>query len=137
MSMETPKYKVLLVDNDDFLLSLYVEKSERYNLELFPFTDAEHALEELRKGFQPDVLVIDIGLPDMDGLELIAHIKNEKLATDAPIIVLTNKSESPYPEKVQDLNIERYIVKATFLPSEVMEVILDLIREKSNDTPTS
>ena len=129
--MSTTKHKVLLVDDDDFLLSLYVEKSERYNLELFPFTDAEHALEELRKGFQPDILVIDIGLPNMDGLELIQHIKEEKLVENVPIIVLTNKSESPYPKKAKTFGIDRYIVKATFLPSEVMEVIEDLIKEKT------
>ena len=73
------KYSVLLVDDDKFLLEMYRKKFEQDGGAVDVALGSEEALSKLRNGAKPDILILDIIMPAMDGLELLSTIRNENL----------------------------------------------------------
>lgn len=120
------KYTVLLVDDDKFLLEMYRKKFESSGATVDVAVGSEEALGKLRGGAKPDILLLDIIMPGMDGLELLAAIRKEKLISEATVIMLTNESNRDKIEAAKQLGIKGYIVKATSIPTEVVEEALKI-----------
>lgn len=120
------KYSVLLVDDDKFLLEMYRKKFEPSVEKVDVAVGPQDALDKLKNGANPDVLVLDIIMPGMDGLELLEQIRKEKLVPDAVVVMLTNEGSGDRIEKAKSLGIKGYIVKATSIPSEVVEEVIKI-----------
>lgn len=114
------KGKVFIVDDDKFLLGMYSLKFSNNNYEVETTVGSLAALEKLRAGANPDIVLLDIVMPYMDGLELLKTIRAENLVPNATIIMLTNQSQSSDIERAKELKADGYIVKASTIPSEVM-----------------
>ena len=130
--MEQKKKKIMIVDDDKFLLGMYSLKFSNKGYEVDTAVGSMIALEKLRGGFVPDILLLDIIMPHMDGLELLKTIRDEKLITDATVVVLTNQSQSSDIERAKDLKADGYIVKASTIPSEVLQEVEKIYNAKSN-----
>ena len=130
--METAKkYKILIVDDDQFLLNMYSFKFGKENFDVTAITGGEEALRKLREGFNPDILLLDVIMPTVDGNELLNVIKKENLAPHAAIVMLTNQSKDSNVVNAKSLGIDGYIIKATTIPSEVVEEVLKITRAKN------
>lgn len=117
----TKQYKVLIIDDDKFLLDMYAIKFGQSGFEVLACLGAEEALEKIRAGFLPDVILSDILMPSMDGFTFLERLRDERLAQGAKKIVLSNKGERPDIDKAVSLGAHGYIIKANVLPSEVVE----------------
>jgi len=126
---ETKKYKILMVDDDRFLLNMYETKFKNSGHEITSITSSEEALRKLREGLNPDVVVLDVIMPNPDGLETLSIIRKEKLASQAAVIMLTNQGESGEIERAQKLGMDGYIVKAALIPSEVVAEVIRIAEE--------
>lgn len=124
------KYSILIVDDDKFLLDMYRKKFERDGATADVAVGPDEALNKLRGGAKPDVLVLDIIMPGMDGIELLEAIRKEKLVPDTTVVMLTNESNRERIDKAKTLGIKGYIVKATSIPSEVVEKIKEIANLK-------
>jgi CheY-like chemotaxis protein len=123
------KYKVLIVDDDKFLLEMYKKKFEKYELETDISVGPMDVLEKLRAGVTPDILILDIIMPGMDGIELLKTIRDEKLSPNSIVVMLTNESDAERINGAKELGAAGYIVKATSIPSEVVEEVLKIADE--------
>lgn len=112
--------KVLFVDDDKFLLDMYVLKFGKAGYEVKTADSTESALKLVKEGFIPDIMLVDIIMPGMDGLEFVSALRKENIATEAVIVFLTNQGESDDINRVRKLSADGYIVKATTIPSEVL-----------------
>lgn len=121
--------KILLVDDDKFLLDMYLLKFKKSGLQIDTASNSLGALEKLREKDAYDIILLDIIMPGMDGLELLKTIRQEKLASKAVVIMLTNQADDF--QKAKDLGAEGYIVKATTIPSEVVSQVLEIYNNKS------
>lgn len=121
------KYTVLIVDDDKFLLDMYRKKFEREGSTVDVAVGSEEALVKLRGDANPDILILDIIMPGMDGIGLLETIRKEKLVPNSAIIMLTNESNQDKIEKAKSLGIKGYIIKATYIPSEVVEEVLKIV----------
>lgn len=126
------KHTVLIVDDDKFLLDMYRKKFEHDGAEVGTALGSEEALTKLRNGAKPDILILDIIMPGMDGIELLENIRKEKLAPDSAVIMLTNESDTSKIEKAKSLNIKGYIVKATSIPTETVEKVWEIANLKTD-----
>ena len=110
------KCTVMIVDDDKFLLDMYKKKFELYGAEVEVGVGSEDGLNKLRGGLKPDILILDIIMPGMDGLELLETVRKEKLTPDSTVVMLTNESGHDKIEKAKSLGIKGYVVKATSVP---------------------
>ena len=130
--MADKQIKILLVEDDSFLLSMY---STKFELENFDVTIAEDGEKgwKLAQREDPDVILLDIKLPKMDGFEVLKKIKGNKETSNIPVILLTNLSQKEDRDKGLDLGADDYLVKAHFMPSEVVGKIKKLLQGGSED----
>lgn len=115
--------KVLLVDDDKFLLDMYAMKFAHEGFEVVPCFSVEEALQNLRSGSKPDAILFDISMPGEDGFAFLSHIQQEKLGGSARLIALTNQSTESDQKHAEELGAHQYVVKASMIPSEVVEVV--------------
>ena len=124
--------KILLVDDDKFLLDMYAIKFSKAGYEVKAADSTDSAMKIIRDGYIPDVMLSDIVMPGMDGLELISVIHKEKLIPESVFIMLTNQGSSDDISRAKKLNADGYIVKATTIPSEVLAEVERIIRSKKS-----
>ena len=125
---ENKPLKILLVDDDRFLLDMYLLKFKKSGLDTDTSGTTLEAIQKLRDGKVYDILLMDIIMPGMDGLELLKTIRNEGLVKDAVVIMLTNQGNDV--EKAKGLNVDGYIVKAMTIPSEVVDQVLAIYKQR-------
>lgn len=125
------RYKVLLVEDDKFLLDMYTVKFNEYDFEVTSSFGVPDALLKLEEGLKPDILLTDIVMPVMDGFEFLAEIKKRHLAPGAVIIVLSNLGQKEDIDKGVSLGASGYIVKATSTPTEVVRKVLEIVEGKN------
>jgi CheY-like chemotaxis protein len=124
--------KVMIVDDDKFLLNMYALKFKANGYDIDTACGGEEALGKLRSGSKPNVLITDLIMPKMDGFAFVEEVKKSKLAEEATIIVLTNQGQSADIDKAVSLGVDGYIVKATTIPSEVVEEVKNIHAKKVN-----
>lgn len=129
MNEGTP-YKILIVDDDKFLLNMYSIKFQKEHFQVTTAGDGKDALQKLKDGFVPDAIVLDIVMPIMDGLEMLENMRKGDLAKEASVLILSNQGQSSDIEKAKRLGIDGYIVKATTIPSEVVTEVLRMLANK-------
>lgn len=120
------QYTVLIVDDDKFLLDMYRKKFERDGATVDVAVGSEETLVKLRGGAKPDILILDMILPGMDGIELLETIRKEKLVPDSAVVMLTNESDPEKIERVKKLGIKGYIIKASNIPTEVVDRVREV-----------
>ena len=126
MTDETRK-KVLIVDDDKFLLDMYTIKFTENNFDVTAALGSVEALGKIKEGIDPDVALLDVVMPAMDGFELLEAIKRDKLAPRAKVIILSNLGQQSDIDKGNALGADGYIVKANATPSEVVEKVKEII----------
>ena len=123
MSDAPTKGKILLTDDDKFLLDMYSMKFTGAGYAVEACLSVKQALEILRAGFAPDVVLFDLTMPEMDGFAFLKALGDEKLAASAIKIALTNQNDEAEKAKAAELGASRYIIKASMIPSEVVNTV--------------
>jgi len=123
---QQPK-KIFIVDDDKFLLDMYTFKFKEKGFDVVQAFGSVDALSKLKGGITPDVMLLDVVMPVMDGFELLELIKSEKLAPDAKVIVLSNLGQPTDIEKGRSLGANGYVIKASATPSEVVEKVMAVL----------
>ncbi len=125
--METEKKKILIVDDDTFLLDMYALKFSQNNFEVHTADGGAPAIEKLEKGLNPDVILMDIIMPEIDGFEMLEKINAKKLSPNSIKIILSNKSQQSDIDRGAILGASGYIVKANSTPVEVINQVVDIL----------
>lgn len=129
--MESEKRKILIIDDDSFLLDMYALKFSQNNFDVSAVPSGAQALEKLKAGLNPDVILTDIIMPEMNGFELLGKINNEKLSENSTKIILSNKGQREDINLGQSLGAAGYIVKANSTPKEVINQVLEILAKKA------
>lgn len=120
------KPKILIVEDDDFLLKMYVTK---FNLEGYDVLSAATGMQGLKiaQKESPELILLDLNLPEMSGFEVLEKIKADNDIKDIPIIILTNYSQKEDIDKCLALGADDYLIKAHFVPSEVISKVKKIL----------
>lgn len=121
------QYKIFIVDDDTFLLNMYVAKFKTVGHEVDTARSGTEALKKLQDGYKPDVMLLDIVLPGMDGVELLREIRKEKLAEKTMFIMFTNQGGDEETSEAKRLGVTDYIIKADLVPSGIVDRVLKII----------
>lgn len=120
--MQNKKIKILIIEDDLFLLSMYANKFNLENFEVIIAEDGEKGLKLSLKEL-PDAVLLDIFLPKKNGFDVLKKLKNNEITGSIPVILLTNLSQKHEIEQGLSLGADDYLIKAHFTPSEVVEKI--------------
>lgn len=129
--MEKTK-KILLVEDDRFILDMYKNKLEKSGFKVECAEDGASAIR-IAKEFMPNVILLDVVMPLMDGFETLEAIKKENSTKDIPIILLTNLGQKKSVEKGLKMGAKDYIIKAHFNPSEVISKVMSIVEGENNN----
>lgn len=114
----------MIIEDDMFVMDIYQTK---FSLEGFEVISAENGIEALKKiekeNVVPDLMLLDIVMPYMDGLEVLKRLKENKNVSGVPVILLTNLSQKEQVSRGLELGASDYLIKSHFTPSEVMEKV--------------
>lgn len=124
------KYNLLIIDDDKFLLDMYSLKFGESNFNVETAFGSMEALEKLGSGYIPNIILLDIVMPTMDGFEFLQEMKSKNLASDAVIIILSNLGQKEDIERGLKLGADGYIIKASSTPTEVVSKVLEISSRK-------
>ena len=127
--METTetKKKVMLVEDDVFVSDIYQVKMHNEGIEVIVAMNGMEAVEHLEKGIMPDLILLDIVMPYMDGMAVLKRIKADDRWKNIPVILLTNLSDRSQVDECLSLGANDYLIKSHFTPSEVMKKVYSLL----------
>jgi len=127
--------KILIVDDDSLLVRMYQKKFENDDYSVLTASDGVAALEIL-KTTSPDLILLDIMMPKMNGLEVLAKIKSNEGTSKIPVILLTNLGSSDEDaERGLELGAVAYLVKANNLPKDVVSKVKEILAGYTKEVP--
>lgn len=111
---------VLLVEDNDFIRNMYQLKLSKAGLTVEEAIDGKQALEKIAAK-KPDLVLLDMMMPNMSGIDVLKQLNKDKLIPDLPVIVLTNIMNSQAITEARDLGARDYIIKTDLTPSQVID----------------
>jgi DNA-binding response OmpR family regulator len=121
--------KILIVDDDSFLLDMYAMRFSQEQFDVHTANSADKTLELLRGGLVPDIMLLDVVMPAVDGFELLEKINAEGLVKDTIKIYLSNLGQEQDIARGKALGAASYIVKANATPSEVVAHVQEVMKQ--------
>lgn len=117
--------KVLMVEDESALSGMYKKKFETSNCEIRVANNGLDAMVMI-KDFKPDVILLDIMMPDIDGFETLKVIK-QQTSLNSKIIVFSNLSNHFDIKLAKDLGADDYIVKASTVPKDIVKRVFEIM----------
>lgn len=125
-------YKILIVEDDEMLADAYrLKLEERKDIEMALAKDGKEALEK-QKEFQPDMIILDLLMPNVDGYEVLETWKSEGISAKVPVLVATNVSEFDSIQRAMQAGASDYFVKSDVMTDELLRKI-DQILESTDE----
>jgi len=126
---ENKKIKVLIIEDDSYISDMYKIKLESDNFEVVIAEDGVIGLKQLEK-YRPDVILLDVVMPKVDGFSVLKTIKNNSEIKNIPVVMLTNLGQKDNVERGFELGASGYIIKAHFTPSEVVKKVKEILEKE-------
>jgi len=114
--------KVAIIEDDQAISQMYRIKFEAEGYTVETAENGKLGLQ-LAESMKPDIILLDIMMPVMNGDEMLARLRNTPWGKNIKVIVLTNKGEQEIPEEVRNLNVSAIILKADMTPRQVAELV--------------
>jgi len=111
--------KIAIIEDDAAIHQMYRMKFETEGFDVQLASNGKSGIELVKK-FNPDIVLLDLQMPEVDGLEALRAIRASKQNKQTPVIILTNLGEEESPKELKDLGANGYIVKADYTPRQVV-----------------
>lgn len=121
--------RIMWVEDDVFLNDIIARRMKNYNGSLLHANNGDEAFTILQAE-KPDIIILDILLPGMNGFEILEKIKNDPTTKDIPVMILSNFGQDQEVEKGMALGAEKYLVKATLTPDEILSEVQNILETK-------
>jgi len=119
---------ILLVEDDPFLVDIYTTKLKEAGFSVQVAIDGKEALKKIKEDI-PDLLLLDIVLPNFNGWEILRKIERDDELKALKVVILSNLGEKQEIEKGLKLGAVKYLVKAHYTPSEVIEEVKKILNK--------
>ena len=119
--------KILIVEDDKFLRELIARKLTDEAFDIVEAVDGEEGIKKIKET-KPDLILLDLILPSIDGFEVLSRVKEDASLASIPIIILSNLGQKEEVEKGLKLGAVDYLIKAHFTPGEIIEKIKNILK---------
>jgi len=121
--------KIAIIEDDQTISQMYRMKFEADGFDVQLASDGKRGVA-LVQAFSPDIILLDIQMPEMNGAEALTEIRKHDWGKTIPVIILTNLGEEESPKELKTLNINSYIVKAELTPRQVVSKVQEILDKK-------
>ena len=119
--------KILIIEDDKFLRELIGQKLLKEGYDIVEAVDGEKGIKSI-KDEKPDLILLDLILPGMDGFEVLTKIKEDSKIAQIPVIILSNLGQKDDIEKGLKIGAVDYLIKAHFTPGEIIDKIKVILK---------
>lgn len=119
--------KVLIIEDDLFLQGLEATKLKKDGYEVITSVNSVEVFKTLDGGVKPDIILLDLLLPEVDGFMILEKIRENKDMLTTPVIVFSNLSEDKDIKRAQKLGISEFMIKSNFTLDELTKKVRELI----------
>lgn len=119
--------KIAIIEDDPVINQMYRMKFESDGFEVEVAINGRLGIALVEK-MRPDIILLDMQMPEMNGTEALAEIRKHDWGRDLTVIVLTNLGEEEAPKELKSLGIHSYIVKADLTPRQVVERVKEILK---------
>ena len=124
--------RILIIEDDKFLRELIIQKLGNEGYEVVEAAEGEEGLRKMKEE-KPDLVLLDLILPGIDGFEVLRRAKSEQDTASIPIIILSNLGQRDDVEKGIELGAIDYLIKAHFTPGEIVEKIKATLKTEKKE----
>jgi len=124
----TEKNKVLIIEDEKMISEMYKTKFEMEGFEVIQAFDGKDGLDKAKE-LKPEVILLDIILPKLDGFLVLKEIRSDNTLKNIPVFLLTNLGQEDDVKKGKDLGAEGYFVKANHSPAEILEKVKSVLNK--------
>ena len=117
---------ILIVEDDKFLRDLIAQKLTKEGYDILTAIDGEEGIKKIKEG-KPDLILLDLILPGIDGFEVLSRMKGDENLAKIPVIILSNLGQREEVERGLKLGVNDYMIKAHFTPREIIDKIKTIL----------
>ncbi len=119
--------KILIIEDDQFLRELIAKKLTQEGYEIVQAADGEEGLKQVKKT-KPDLILLDLILPELDGFDVLTKIKQDNQVSHIPVIILSNLGQREDINRGMGLGAQDFLIKTYFTPTEIIEKIKEKLK---------
>lgn len=114
--------KIAIVEDDQVISQMYRIKFEADGFDVETAENGKLGLDLVQE-MKPNIVLLDLMMPEMNGDEMLALMRNSDWGKDIPVIILTNMGEAEVPKEVMDMGVKKVILKADMTPKQVVDLV--------------
>jgi CheY-like chemotaxis protein len=118
---------ILLVEDDPFIVDIYANQFKKEGYKVFVAKDGEMAVEKVTS-VNPDIMLLDIGLPKMNGWEVLKIVRGDPATKDLKVVVLSNNNIKDFAPESVDFKVVKYFLKVQVSPQEITDYIKSVLK---------
>src|SRR3989344_60230 len=118
--------KILIVEDDPFIVDIYASQLKGQGYAVDIANNGEMALEKIKNNY-PDVLLLDLILPKMDGWEVLKNLRHDPRTKELKGIVISHLNQKENADNISSFNVSKYLLKIQTTPEEISKAVKELI----------
>lgn len=118
---------ILIIEDDKFLRELIVQKLVKEGCKTSEAIDGEEGIKKVKEE-KPDLVLLDLILPGIDGFEVLSKMKEDPALAQIPVIILSNLGQKDDVERGLKLGAVDYLIKAHFTPGEIIDKVKNALK---------
>lgn len=122
--------RILLIEDEDYIRDLYKRQLDLAGFLTDGFADGKSGLSAIQQNVY-DLVLLDIMLPGINGLEILKEIKHNVMTKNIPVVLLTNLGQEVIIEEAFKLGAEGYLIKASVTPDQIIQEVKNILQKQT------
>ena len=131
--MDNTGKKILLIEDDDLIRELYADQLKMAGLQVFGYASGKTGLEAFKEQ-KYDLVLLDIMLPDTNGLEILRQMKQNSDLKSIPVVLLTNLGQDSIIKEGFKLGADGYLVKLAYNPEQIVKEVQSILADQEKNS---
>ncbi|MDD2822900.1 MAG: response regulator [Candidatus Daviesbacteria bacterium] len=121
--------KALIIEDEQFIRDIYKRQLEKSGISVVGFGNGKDGIEST-KHTKYDIILLDVMLPDLNGLEILKQLKQSPETKDILVILLTNLGQDEVIKEAFTLGAQGYFIKASYTPDQIAQEVKNILARK-------
>jgi len=122
--------QIFYIDDTAYWREMYAEAFKKAGIEIETLPDARGDIAKIISDYRPDLVLLDISMPEVNGFDALKILKNDERTKSIPVIFFSNIGNVEYIQKGLALGAGKYLIKGDYEPEEVIKIVTEYVSTK-------